>query len=177
MENKYSGAITLGYTSLFISLWLFFIPITEWVGSESGTEVLPILMVLGGVVLAIAGIFCLLGEAKIESVLFLVLAAVVFSFSIRFVMSPDLSANTNPSILDGWILVLTSAVIFYLWLASLKSGAVKQFLLLALWLAFLAGAIANWFAVSIFGSIAAYLGMIASLLSGWYSASTVLPKK
>jgi succinate-acetate transporter protein len=177
MENKNSGVITLGYASLFVSLWLFFLPFAGWSSFESTNEAVPIIMVLGGVVLAISGIFCLLNEAKIDSVIFMVLAAVQFSFAIRFVMFPNMSSNTGFSVIDGWILILIAVVLFYLWLASLKSGAIKQFFLLALWLAFLAGAIANWFAVSFFVYITAYLGLIASLVAGWLSASTVLSAK
>ena len=177
MENKYSGAVTLGYASLFVTLWLFFMPYSGWYGVDSGNEALPILLVLGGVVLAIAGIFCLLNEAKVESVIFLVVAAVQFSFMMRFVMYPDMSANTNPAIADGWILFLVAVVIFYIWLASLKIGMIKQLFLLALWICFLGAAIGNWFAISFLHYIVSYVGLIAALLAGWYSASTILPKK
>jgi succinate-acetate transporter protein len=177
MENKYSGAITLGYASLFVTLWLFFMPFKDWYCFESGNEALPILMVLGGVVLAIAGIFCLLNEAKVESVIFLVMAAAQFSYMMRLVMYPDMSANTNPSIVDGWILFLVAVVIFYVWLASLKIGMIKQLFLLALWIALLGGAISNWLDVSFIHYITSYLGLIAALLAGWLSASTILPKK
>ena len=177
MENKYSGAITLGYASLFVTLWLFFMPFSGWYGFESGNEAVPILLVLGGVILAIAGIFCLLNGDKIESLIFFMVAALQYSFLMRIVMYPDMSANTNPSIVDGWILFLVAVVIFYVWLAVLKSGLIRQLFLLALWIALLAAAIGNWFAVSVVGYITAYLGLIAALLAGWYSASTILPKK
>lgn len=173
MQDKFSGAVTLGYASLFISLWLFFMPFAGWTSFSSAEAALPFILVLGGVVLAIAGIFSFLNDAKIESVVFFIMAAANFSFSLRFIMWPKLQANTAFSPVDGWTLFLVAVVFFYLWIASFKGNTVRQLFLLGLWLAFLAGAIANWFSISIFAYISGYLGLITSLLAGWYSASMV----
>jgi succinate-acetate transporter protein len=177
MEAKFPSAVTLGYAVLFITLWLFFMPAAGWFSFDAAQAAVPGWMILGGVVLAIAGIFCFFNKSKVDPVVFLILAGVIFSFALRYVMMPSLEANKTYSPVDGWALALVAVVIFYLWLASLKSDAVKQFFLLGLWLAFLAGAIANWWSLTVFAYICGYLGLATALIAGWYSASAVMSEK
>ena len=177
MEGKFRSAATLGYAVLFVALWLFFMPLAGWFSFESAQAALPVLMVLGGGALTIAGIFSFFNESKVDPVVFLVIAALNFSYAIRFVMMPKLEANMTYSALDGWVMILVAVVIFYLWLASLKGDSLKQFFLLGLWLALLAAAIANWWSVAAFLYISGYLGLVTALLAGWYSATTVMAKK
>jgi succinate-acetate transporter protein len=176
MQEKFSGAVALGYAALFISLWLSDLPFVGWSTWDSSVAVLPAMMILA-VVLSIAGLFCFFNESKVDSVLFFIIGAMGFSFSLRFILFPNLEANTAYSPLDGWTLILIAIVIFILWLASMKGKAVKAFFLLLLWLSFAAAAIANWFSVSAFSYISGYLGLISALLAGWYFALTILPGK
>ncbi len=175
MQNKFSGAITLGYASLFISAWIFSISATGWIqGAKAG---LPFIMLFGAI-LVIAGIFSFYNEAsKIDTVLFLVVGAADFSYSLRFILFPNLQANTSPAGVDGWITILIAVVIFYLWLSSFKGNIIRQLFFLGLWLTYLSIAIANWFTLPVFNYIGGYIGLITSLLAGWYSASTVMIKK
>lgn len=177
MKDKFSGAITLGYSVLFITLWLWGMPAAGWTTSDPAQVALPFLIILAGIVLAIAGIFCFFNEAKLDSVIFFIVGTFIFSYSLRFLWFPNLKANNNPSALDGWILILLAVVFFYLWLSSFKGNPIKQFFLLGLWLFLLAFALSNWFASSAIGYIGGYIELITSLLAGWYSASTVLDKK
>jgi succinate-acetate transporter protein len=177
MEGKFPSVITLGYAVLFMTMWLFFMPAAGWFGFDSAQAALPFVIVLGGVVLAIAGVFSFFNESKTDPVVFLVLAAVNFSFAIRFVVMPNLSANTSYAPYDGWIFFLAAVVIFFVWLASLKGSSLKQFFLLGVWLAFLAGAIANWWSLEAFANIGGYVGLASALLAGWYSASTLITSK
>lgn len=177
MKDKFSSAVTLGYAVLFIALWLFAMPAAGWTTADPAQVVLPIQIILGGVILTIAGIFCFFNEAKIDSVIFFIVGTFVLSYSLRFLWFPNLKANTNPSTLDGWILVLLAVVIFYLWLASFKDNPIKQFFLLSLWISLLAFGLANWLASIAIGYVGGYAGLITALLAGWYSASTILSKK
>jgi succinate-acetate transporter protein len=176
MQEKSPGAVSLGYAVLFIVFFLMFMPFAGWISFDSYSAVVPVMMILS-ITLAIAGIFTFFTEAKIESVLFLVLASIFFAFALRFVMYPELEANTSASGVDGWQLILTAIIVFYLWLSSMKGNNIRQILLLLLWLALLAGALANWIGMGALSYIAGYLGLLSGLLAGWYSASTVLPAK
>ena len=176
MQEKFSGSVTLGYASLFLLLWLSHIPYVNWYPNETFTAAVPLWMIVS-VTLAIAGIFCFFYDAKIDGVLFLFLGTTGFAGALRFVIYPNLEANTAPSQVDGWSAFITGVVILYLWLVSMKSNPFKQFFLLALWLALFGSALLNWFGLLFFAYIAGYLGLIAAVLAGLYSASTLLPPK
>ncbi|MEJ2616877.1 MAG: hypothetical protein P8Z35_18125 [Ignavibacteriaceae bacterium] len=176
MENKFSAAVSLGYASLFISLWMWYMNYAGWVAVDSVSDIVPIMMILG-VVLAISGIFSFLNGDKLEPILFLIIAAYAFSYSLRFVMYPNLPANTNPAVTDGWAHILIAAVIFCLWLGSMGGKIYRQFFLLGLWLAELGAAISNWTAATIITVIAGYIGLITAVLAALYFFSTIEKKK
>ena len=176
MENKFSAAVSLGYASLFISMWMWYMNYAGWIPAGSGVDIVPIIMILG-VVLAISGIFSFLNGDKVEPVLFLIVAAYAFSYSLRFVMYPGLPANTNPAVTDGWAHLIIAVVIFCLWFSSLSGKVFRQLFLLTLWLAELGAAISNWTAASIITVIAGYIGLVSAILALLYFFSTMERKK
>ena len=176
MQDKYSGAVTVGYAALFMTSWLSFMHFAGWTSFDSGGAALPFVMFFS-IIMVVAGVFCFFNDAKVDSVLFIVIGTQGFSFSMRFLMMPNLEANTAYSAMDGWMLILIAIIVFYLWAASMKSNMIKRIFLLLFWLTFLAAALANWLALDIFAYIGGYLGLISAILSGWYSATTVLPGK
>lgn len=173
MNNKFSAASDLGYAVLFISTWLSSMVYAHWISGDAMSNALPMMMILGGIVLAIAGIFSFFREGKIEPVLFLVIGAASFSWTLRYTMSPNLPANTGPAAMDGWILIVIAAVVFCLWLASFKGHLIRQLFLLGLWLSHLAGALVNWTNSGAIGTIGGYIGLITALLALWYFLSSV----
>ena len=173
MESKFPSSVSLGYAAIFISLWLFFMTVAGRFSMDTAKVTVPVLMILGGVVLAIAGAFSFFNENKVDSIIFFVIAALNYSYSIRFKMMQDINTSSTYSSADGWIMVLIAVVIFYLWIASLKSNVIKHLFLLGLWIALLAGAIANWFSIAVLLYLSGYLGLITSVLAGWYSGSTI----
>lgn len=176
MQDKFSGAVPLGYAAILILSWILFMPFAGWISFDSFPAVVPAMMILS-VVLAVAGIFCLSGNEKIEPVLFLIMGATFFSFALRFVMYPQLEANTAASAIDGWHLLLVAVIVFFLWLSAMKGNSIRSFFLLLLWLALLAGALANWVGLGVFSYISGYLGLIAALLAAWYLLSSLSSSK
>ncbi len=176
MQEKFSGSVTLGYAALFLLLWLGHLPYVNWYPNESFTVSVPLIMILS-ITLAIAGVFCFFYDSKSDAVLFLFIGSTSFAMALRFIIYPTLEANTAPSVVDGWSSFFIGVVVLYLWLGSMKSNYFKRFFLLVFWLALFAIAITNWFALTAFVYISGYLGLIASILAGLYSASTVLPAK
>jgi succinate-acetate transporter protein len=176
MENKFSAAISLGYATLFITLWLRYMSYAGWIANESVSDIVPIIMILG-VVLAISGIFSFYNADKIDTVLFLIVSAYTLSVALRFMIYPNLSANLNPAVTDGWIHILAAVVIFYLWFGSMGGKIFRQLFLLGLWLAELGAALSNWTAANFFTVISGYIGLISALFAALYFFSTIERKK
>lgn len=176
MENKFSAAISLGYATLFISLWLKYMSYAGWVANESISDIIPITMILG-VVLVICGIFSFFNVDKIDPVLFLIAAVYTISGALRFMMYPNMSANLNPATTDGWIHILVAVVVFYLWFGSLGDKTLRQLFLLGLWLAEVGAALSNWTAANFFTVISGYIGLISAIFAALYFFSTIERKK
>jgi succinate-acetate transporter protein len=177
MDKKFPAATPLGYTAIFVTLWLWYSGYAGWIAINESQALVPIIMVLGGVVLAIAGLMSFFNSDKLEPVLFFIIAAYAFSYSIRMVMFPALPANTNPAAVDGWIHILLAIVIFSIWINSQGGASLRGLFLLALFLAEVAAAISNWSDSSIFTVIAGYLGLVSAVFAGLYCASSVKESK
>lgn len=176
MDKKFPAATPLGYTALFVTLWLWYIGYAGWVAASEAQVVVPILRILG-VVLAIAGIFSFFNSEKLEPVLFFLIGAYAYSYSSRIMMYPNLSANMNPAMADGWIHILIAVVILSIWYHSRGGKMLKQLFLLVLFLAELAAAISNWAGASVFTVISGYIGLVSAILAGLYCSASVGEKK
>ncbi len=177
MDNKFSASTSLGYAVLFVSLWLWYMAYTGWIAISDAQTIIPTMLILGGVVLAIAGIFSFFNGDKIETVLFLVIAAYSFSFVLRMMMYPNLAANSNPAAVDGWQHFLVCVVVFCLWFGGQGGKSMRQLFLLALGLSELIAAIWNWTGALVLGTIAGYIGLIAAILALLYFLSTIRSAK
>lgn len=174
-ENKFPGAVTVGYFSTFISLFYFALLWSGWI-EASNQDFISIALIFNLLIILI-GLFTLSNVDKLDSVLFIVLGTFWTGFMLRVLWYPDLPSNKNAFVLDGWILLLAAVVFFLLWIASLKGNLYRKLFLLGLWLAFLVCAIGNLFNILFLMKIFSYISFIAAVLAGSYGASTIIDFK
>ena len=174
MERKFADSVTLGYACLFITGWLISMINAHWFSLPMEASGAMLIMILGGVVLAIAGIFSYINGDTLNTTLFLVLGALFFSFSLTSLMPANASLAGLYSGFSGWIYVLFAVFIFYLWFSSFGGNMVRNLFLLGLWLTLLALAIASWSTSTGFDVVGGYLGLITSLLAGVVSAESII---
>jgi succinate-acetate transporter protein len=177
MENKFPAAVTLGYGVLFISFWLRYMGYTGWVTVDNIADFIPAMMIIGGVALAIAGLFSFFNNDKIDTVVFFIVSAYSVAFTLRYIMYPGLPANSNPAATDAWTHLVLAVVIFCLWYASFGGKVFRQLFLLGLGLTELGAAIFNWTAATVIAYIAGYIGLITAILAGLYFVTTLQKKK
>lgn len=174
-ENKFPGAITVGYMAIFMSLFYFALLWSGWV--EASTQDYNSIALIFNLIIILIGLFTLSNADKLDSVLFLILGTFWTGFMLRVLWYPGLPSNSQPAVLDGWALLLAAIVFFVLWIASLKGDVYRKLFLLGLWLTFLACAIGNLFNVLFFMKIFAYLSFITAVLAGIYGASNIIDFK
>lgn len=171
-ENKFPGALTMGYMVIFITMWLFALAFSGWLVSAM-QEWVPLLLIFN-ILLVVVGLFSLYNNDKIESILFLSLGTFWASFLLRMLWFPNLAANTQSAVFDGWAILIVAIVFFCLWFASFNGNLFRKMFLLGLWLAFLSVAIQNLFNVVLFGQIFVYLSFITAIFAGIYAVSTII---
>lgn len=174
-ENKFPGAVTVGYMAVFMSLFYFALLWSGWI-EASDQDYITIALIFNFLIILI-GLFALSNVDKLDSVLFIILGTFWTGFLLRVLWYPGLSSNSQPAVLDGWALLLAAIVFFILWIASLKGNAYRKFFLLGLWLTFLVCAIGNLSNVLFLMKIFAYLSFITAVLAGIYGASTIIDFK
>lgn len=174
MERKFGDSVTLGYACLFISGWLISMLNAHWFAPPLDHSGLMLVMILGGVVLAISGIFSYINGDTLNTALFLVFGALLFSFALTSIISPSESSAGVYSGFSGWVYVLFSVFAFYLWVGSFGGSTARNIYLLGLWLTLLALAIANWAASPGLDIIGGYLGLATSLFAGYVSAEGII---
>jgi hypothetical protein len=174
-ENKFPGAVTIGYMTIFISSFYFGLIWSGWV--QTITEEWVTIVLIFNVLLIVAGLFSLSNTDKIDVLVFLTLGANWIGFILRFIWYPNIAANSAAAVMDGWICFLLTIVFFCTWFASLKGNLFRKLFLLGLWLGFLAATIWNWFSVIFFMNVFAYLSLITAILAGIYGASTIIDFK
>ena len=174
MDRKFADAATLGYACLFISGWLISMVNAGWYSTPIAHSGQMLVFILGGVVLAIAGIFSYLNGDSLNTSLFLVFGALLFSLGLTTLYAPSASQAGVYSGFAGWMYILFAAFAFYLWLGSFGGGLARTVYLLGLWLTMLALAIANWASSAGLAGIAGYIGLATSLLAGYVSAEHII---
>jgi uncharacterized protein len=133
-----------------------------------------LIMILGGVVLAVAGIFSYINGDTLNTALFLVFGALLFSFALTSMAASNLSQTGLYSSFSGWVYVLFAIFIFYLWMGSYGGSTARSLFLFGLWLTLLALAIANWSSSAGLEVVSGYLGLVTSVIAGYVSAAGII---
>jgi succinate-acetate transporter protein len=171
MNDKLANPKVVGYAAIFITGWMFSMYNAGWFMQRYPQSDLITGLILGGIVVAIVGIFSFFRGETYEMSLFLGLGAFFF---IASMVSMHATANSGPSANEGWLDIVWAVYFFYIWLGVMKKDVVVNLFLLALWLTLLALAIGNWTMTMFLVYIAGYLGLITALLAGWLSARNIL---
>lgn len=174
MNKKSAGSSVVGYSCLFIAGWLVSMFNAHWFSLPMLHSGMMLVMILGGVVLALAGIFSFINGNTLETALFLVFGALLSSLALSSVMFPKLNEVGSFSGFAGWVFILFAAFVFCLWIASFGEGFFRNLFLLGLWLTMLALAVGNWAYSTGIIIVGGYLGLITSLLAGYVSAEGII---
>ncbi len=174
MERKFADAVTLGYACLFITGWLISMVNAHWFAPPVDYSGLMLIMILGGVVLAISGIFSYINGDTLNTTLFLVFGALLFSFALTTMAPSNTSEAGVYSGFSGWVYILFAIFIFFLWIGSFGDNISRSLFLLGLWLTLLALAIANWASSPALAGVGGYLGLLTSLFAGYVSAEGII---
>lgn len=174
MERKFANPEALGFACLFIAGWLISLINAHWFLPPMNYSGVVLVMLLGGVILSIAGIFAYINGSTLDTALFLVIGALLFSFSLTSMVSTNSIQSGTLSSFAGWIYILYAVFISYLWFASFGENIGRNLFLFGLCLTFIALAIGNWTGSGGIEEIGGYLGLITSVLAGYVSASSLL---
>jgi succinate-acetate transporter protein len=182
--HKIANVSALGYAAFALTLWLASMGPAGWFDqpgttlapllyAQPGNVLLPLLAaVLGGCVLAVAGIGQALRGYTLDAVLFLTFAAYWWVAALsQHAMAFAWSAT--PGFL-GWYYIVWAFLVFCLWLAACRNGVARMLFTLGLWLALLMFALAHWTHAGALNVLGGYLGLVTAIVGIYIAAAEVV---
>lgn len=165
----------LGYGAFALTLWLASMEPAGWFARAGGNFLLVLLTaVLGGCLLALAGVLRSFRGGTLDTLLFLAFAGYwwIAALDQRAVAT---GAGAPPSAgFAGWYYLCWALLAGGLWLAALHRGTARMLFALGLALSLLAYALADWLGIDAFTILGGYLGLITAVVGIYIAAATAV---
>ncbi len=183
--GKTANIATLGYAAFALTLWLACMGPAGWFESsggrlasllvvQSGNVLLPlVVVVLGGCVLAVAGIGQCLGGRGLDALLFLAFAGYWWIAALGQHAWSAVAYGPTPGFV-GWYYALWALVAFCLWLAAWKADMARMLFAAGLCLMLVAFALASWLHFGALEVLGGYIGLVAAVLGIYIFAAEII---
>lgn len=164
----------LGYGAFALTLWLASMAPANWFDPAANSTLLqPLMIVLGGCVLAVAGLLKSLHQNTLDTVLFLAFAAYWWVAGLaQHTLSTGFVAP-SPGWL-GWYYMVWAFLAFCVWIAACKDGVARMLFTLGLCLSLLAYALAEWIHLDALTVLGGYLGLVTAVVGIYIAAAEVI---
>ncbi|MGH8215153.1 MAG: acetate uptake transporter [Rhodanobacteraceae bacterium] len=171
--NRGANIPALGYGAFAVTLWLASMAPADWFSPVANATLLqPLTIVLGGCVLAVAGIVACLRGNTLDTVLFLGFAAYWW---IDGLAQHNLAEGLAPSSgWRGWYYIVWAFLVFCIWIAACKDGVARMLFTLVLWLSLLAYALAGWTRIDALTVLGGYLGLLTAVVGIYIAAAQMI---
>lgn len=173
--SKPANASALGYSAFALTLWLNSMTSAGWFAQPWNNTLLQLLTaVLGGGVLAIAGILQWRRGNSLDTLLFLAFAAYWWiSAQYQHTLTGGNHVTTSAGFL-GWYYIAWAFLVFCAWIAACRDGVARMLFTAGLCLALFAAAISNWAHVEAAAVLGGYLGLVTAVVGFYIAAAEVI---
>lgn len=172
--NRSANFSALGYGAFAVTLWLASMTPADWFNPAVDALALPPLkIVLGGCVLAIAGVLASLRGATLDAVLFLEFAAYWW---VAGLLQDKLAGGAEPISPGwfGWYYIVWAFLVFCTWIAACKNGVARMLFTLGLFLSLLAYALEGWTKIDALTVLGGYLGLVTAVVGIYIAAAEMV---
>lgn len=170
--HRTANVSTLGYAAFALTLWMNSMIPAGWFVASSATLGVLLAIVLGGCVLALAGIGQYLRGHTLDAVLFVVFAGYWWVAALEQHALAQAYLPT-PGFL-GWYYIVWAFLAFCIWLAACKDGVARMLFTLGLCLSLLAYALANWTGLNALTVLGGYLGLVTAVVGIYIAAAEII---
>ncbi|HLI18862.1 MAG TPA: acetate uptake transporter [Rhodanobacteraceae bacterium] len=173
--NRTANVSALGYAAFALTLWMNnMIPAGWFNPDEGGGIALALAVVLGGCVMAIAGVVQCLRGRTLDAVVFLAFSAYWW---VAVLASQHLLNETpfrpSPGFL-GWYYIVWAFLAFCIWLAACKDGVARMLFTLGLTVSLLAFALNGWTRIGALAELGGYLGLVTAVVGIYLAAAEII---
>lgn len=171
--NKIAHIAPLGYAAFALTLWMNSMIPAGWFNATDAMLANLLAIVLGGCVMAVAGILQALRGHAFDAVLFLGFAAFWWVAALTAHLVADGSAPYSQGFL-GWYQIVWAFLAFCLWLAACRDGVARMLFVLGLCLSLLAFALADWTDLAALTVLGGYLGLVTAVVGIYVAAAELI---
>lgn len=162
----------LGYGAFALTLWLASMEPAGWFPQSGGNFLLVLsTAVLGGCVLALAGLLRWSRGGTFDTLLFLAFAGYWWIAALNqhaLAAGTDAAASAD---FRGWYCFAWALLAAGLWLAALRRGTARMLFALGLALSLLAYAAADWAGLEAFTLLGGYVGLVTAVVGIYIAAA------
>lgn len=173
--NKPANVSALGYAAFALTLWLTSMTPAGWFDHPGDNSLLLLLtVVLGGCVLAVAGILRWSRGNAFDTLLFVAFAGYWWIAALyQHSLSDGAHVSTSAGFL-GWYYIVWAFLAFCIWIAACRDGVARMLFTLGLCLSLFAQALANWTHLEPLTVLAGYLGLVTAVVGIYLAAAEVI---
>lgn len=170
--NRTANVSALGYAAFALTLWMNSMIPAGWFNADEGSGVaVATAVVLGGCVMAIAGIVQCLRGRTLDTLVFLGFSG--YWWIVTLVSEHVVNASPTPGYL-GWYYIVWAFLAFCIWLAACKDGVARMLFTLGLTVSLLAFALNGWTRIGALAELGGYLGLVTAIVGIYIAAAEVI---
>jgi succinate-acetate transporter protein len=173
--DKTANASALGYGAFALTLWLNSMTPAGWFSPSWDNILLQLLtIVLGGCVLALAGILQCHRGRSLDTLLFLAFAAywwITALYRHALAGGEDMAASTG---FLGWYYMAWAFLVFCAWIAACRDGVARMLFTAGLCLSLFATALSHWIHLEALAVLGAYLGLMTAVVGIYIAAAEIV---
>lgn len=182
--HRTANASALGYAAFAVTVWLASMGPAGWFNpgialapplyAHPDNALLMLLVaVLGGCVLAIAGVGQYLRGCMLDATLFFAFAGYWWIAALEQHVAQTTYPGTTPGFL-GWYCIVWAFLAFCIWLAACRDGVARMLFVLGLTLSLLSFALSQWMALDAMTVLGGYLGLVTAIVGIYIAAAELL---
>jgi succinate-acetate transporter protein len=173
--NKTANAAATGYGAFALTLWLNSMTPAGWFDPSWNNTLLQFLtIVLGGCVLAVAGVLQWRRGHSLDSLLFLVFAAYWWTDALyRHALASGDDTAISTGFL-GWYYMAWAFLVFCAWIAACRDGVARMLFTAGLCLSLFATALSDWLHLEALVVLGAYLGLVTAVVGIYIAAAEIV---
>lgn len=171
--NRTANAAGLGYAAFALSLWMTSMIPAGWFDASDAILAHLMALVLGGCVMALAGVAQGLRGRTLDATLLIGFAAFwwVGALSARWADGGILPFSHG---MLGWYYIAWALFACCLWLAACRNGVARMLFALGLCLSLLSLALAEWLHLDALTVLGGYLGLVAAIVGIYVAAAELI---
>ncbi len=170
--NKTTSACAVGYAAFALALWLSSMVPAGWFAAAGAPTAPWMAAVLGGGVMALAGLLQMVRGRTLDAVLFVTFAAYWWINLLDSQLAASGYASSAGFL--GWYDIVWAFLAFCLWLAARRDCIARMLFALGLCLMLFVSALAQWLQLEALTILGGYLGLVTGIVGIYVAAAELI---